>query len=221
MSDDIKSTDNPVESPEKSELVNLKAEMNRKLEAQNVQLAQLLAELKSSKAPAPVSTESKRPSVFEDEDAYARSIEDRATARVKAEMSAREAQQSRVQQTIQSIISEYPEVSDESSSLMVRAKELFAGLGEDEKQSPLAMKMAVTSAASELGLKPKSKRSGDSESFTLSSNGSRNSGNRANNTGLDSKTEEFARIMGLDTSKKEVRERLKSKSNRDYNRYSE
>lgn len=208
-------------APADDRFKNFQAEINRKLQNQNEQLQSLLSELKSKPATQTTGTETKKISVFDDEEAYSRQIEERATARIKAELAQQQSQASRHQQVVQQIMVDYPETNDESSDLMVRAKEVYAGYSSEDKQSPLAMKAAVTMAAAELGLKPKSKRvSRDSDSFTVSS-GSRPATNTNRNADLDARTEMFAQIMGLDTKKKEVRENLKSKAKKDYTRYSE
>lgn len=198
-------------------LANMQAEFNRKLSNTNEQIAALLTELRANKKPVET-IPTKKVSVFDDEEAFSRDVEERATARIRAELERKEAAAAKAQGVIQSIVSEYPEVNDDSSALMSRAKEIFGAYSDEYKSSPLAMKAAVTEAASELGVRPRSKRGAGSDNFTVSSSSSssRQSGGRGE---LNDKTLEFAQIMGLDVSKKEVRERLTARSKRNFTRY--
>lgn len=219
MSDEQKSSSTQEgEVKQEDRLTNMQAEFNRKLSNTNEQISALLNEIRSSKktesaAPA------KKVSVFDDEEAFSRDVEERATARIRAELEKKEAAAAKAQNVIQSIVSEYPEVNDDSSSLMVRAKEIFGAYSDEYKSSPLAMKAAVTEAASELGVRPRSKRTGGSDNFTVSSSSSsgRQSGGRGGD--LSEATLQFAQIMGLDVSKKEVRERLSARSKRNFTKY--
>jgi hypothetical protein len=198
------------------ELKNLKAEMNRKLENTNAQLQQVLAALQTPKPGKSESAPAAKVSVFEDEEAYARRIKDEAKAEVTKELR-EEAQRTQKYQTIvNQIYSEYPEVSDQNSPLMQRAQEIFKSLPEDEQASAVAMKAAVAQAASEIGVKPKSKRtSSDDDSFSIPSGGGSNSSRRpGREPEIDSKTLELARLMGRDTSDPKYLERLKNAAKR-------
>lgn len=200
MSDETKS----VESNE--EIKNLKAEFNRKLDNQNTQLQSILEALNKQSAPAP-KLESKKVSVFEDEDAYASRIKHEAVQEAKREIAQQNAVVTKHQTVVAKIMNDYPEVQDNESALMRRSREIFASYDSDEQASPIAMKTAVAEAASELGIKPRAKRPVTDE-YVASSSGSGSSG-RKKDPEVSNQTLEFARIMGLDVSDKNVRNRLK------------
>lgn len=183
----------PSEPAVQDEFKNYKAESNRKLANIDAQLQQLLASVK----PAPTSsTPIKKVSVFEDEDAYAQRISDETERRIEAKMNAISAQQSKHQAIVQSIITDYPEANDTGSELHKRAQEIYAAYSDDDKGNSLAMRTAVTSAAAEIGLKPKSKRtSKQDDSFSMGSS-TRSSGSSNRSSGLDDATIEFARRLG-------------------------
>lgn len=195
-----------VTPPAQDEIKNLKMEFSRKMDNTNAQLQALLNEMKSSK---PAQSEAKPVSVYDNEQEFRRQIKEEAKAEIRSELATKESHNSKYQATINSIVQEYPEVSNTSSELMVRAQEIFASLGDDEKSSPIAMKAAVTSAAAELGIRPKSKRSTSSnDNFSLGSGSTPKSTKKSE---IDPRTEAFAKMVGLDLSKPEVRERLKGK----------
>lgn len=185
----------PSEPAVQDEFKNYKAESNRKLANIDAQLQQLLASVKpapTSSTPAPT----KKISVFEDEDAFAARISDETERRIEARISANSAAQARHQAVVQSIITDYPEAGDNDSDLHKRAQEIYASFSDDDKSSPLSMKTAVVSAAAEIGLKPKSKRSSKTDdSFSLGSS-TRSSGPSNRSSGLDEATIEFARRLG-------------------------
>lgn len=212
MSTEVKNeTQQGQAAPPQDEIKNLKAEMNRKLDNTTAQLQALLDQMKKPTAP----TETKKaPSVFEDEEAFAASIEQRAAERIRKEQEATQAAQARYQNTVQGILREYPEAADEASDLMKRAKEIYGALGDDERNSPLAMKAAVAEAASEIGLKPKSKRpQNDDDSFALS--GSTQSTRRSSREpDLDPATVAFAKALGQPVDDPKYLERLKAAAKR-------
>lgn len=159
-------------------------------------------------APAPKEEKPKKVSVFEDEDAFAADIERRATEAAEKRIQSQHAEAMKRQAVAQSIYAEFPEVADESHALMVRAKEVFSAMSDEERNSPLAMKIAVTQAAAENGIKPKSKRSADDDSFTIG--GGSKPGPRSNNKAdIDEATELFGRLAGLNMDDPAVRERMK------------
>lgn len=206
---------------DESRFSNFQKEMDRKLSNTTEQIKEMLNSLKQ-----PVSqpqTQAGKVSVFDDEEAYAKSIEERTLAKMEEKYRAEQARQQRFQETILSIRSEYPEVDDASSPLMQRAQEIYKSLSPEEQQSPIAMKASVSSAASELGVRPKSKRKQDSDNFSMSASSSSSSPRRSKNEEIDPATEQFAALLGLDLSdpkNKESRERIKNKHGRKtYNRY--
>jgi uncharacterized coiled-coil protein SlyX len=197
-------------APQQDEIKNLKAEMNRKLENTNAQLAALLNELKQKSAPSAAQSSPAKVSVFDDEEAYARRIKEETAREIESKLEARQAQQTKYQTVVNQLVSEYPEANDTSSELYKRAQEHYAQLDDSEKANPLALKAAVTSAAAELGMKPKSKRQKSSDDgFTMSSSSTGHGTKRKDD--LDQGQMDFARMMGLNVDDPKVRERIKSR----------
>jgi hypothetical protein len=198
MSEDVK---NQVPSaPEaQDKLENFKAEMARKLDNQNAQIQALLSQLEKKSATPVVSEAPKKISVFDDEEAYARTIEERAEKRIEEKLARKEAQTARYQQTVQSILNEYPEAGAADSALMKRATEIYGSLSDEEKSSALAMKAAVASAAAEIGLRPKSKRPvvTDTDGYSVSSSGSAKL-STPKQSDIDQRTHDLAILMGRD-----------------------
>lgn len=211
MSDESKKAPETVASPLSEErFKNFQSEVDRKLSNTNSQLQALLGEMQKARtAYAPSST--KHVSVFEDEEAYAQRIKAEASREIEAKLEAKQAAQNRYQQVIGKIVADYPEASDESTPLMIRAKEIYASYSDDERASPVTMKAAVTEAASELGIRPKSKRAASSteDSFVMGASSSPSStSKRSVNTEKVNAAIDFARLMGLD---EKAQERIKAK----------
>lgn len=215
MSDDI-------QTPEQIDpLKNLKAEMERKLSNSEARLSELqktnellfskLNELTTPKAaPAPQKQVSMSDLLYSNPEEYARIIEERAMERVAA-------QQQRAQKVngvISQLAQEFPELSDNNSSLTKRAVEIYNSLPPEEKQSSLSYRLAVKDAADELGLKPKSKRPVDDEPSFGSSG--RSAPRRKDK--LNPMTEVWATALGLDPSDPKVKARLVERQNRDWHK---
>lgn len=191
-------------SAQPDEFKNFKAEMGRKLGNLEQTNAELLATLKSLTAkPAPSSPE-KKVSVFEDEEAYGQRIAAEAEARIEKKLAAQNAQTQKQQAVLASLVAEFPELNQADSDLAKRAVEIYNGLPEDERTSPMSYKVAVKDAALELGVKPKSKRNkGGDDDFTLSS--SKSAGRPPKKGEVDPVIEDLASAFGvkLDAAAKE------------------
>lgn len=196
------------------EIKNLKSEMNRKIDNLSKTNEQLLAQLnnmaKSFQPPKKPETpqQNKKASVFEDEDAFANSIKEQAKAELREEINKANQLTSKQQQTIATLVKDFPELNDGDSDLAKRAIEIFNSMPEDERVSPVAYKAAVKEAALDLDIRPKSKRKsseGESDdSFTLGSRSSerpRESGPKK----VDRRTALFAEALGVDVKKVEQR----------------
>lgn len=212
----------PTTSPD-DVIQNVKSEFNRKIENQNAQLSSVVSELQkltqslnSRQSPAP-SESVKEVSVFDDEAAYTRNLEAKLEAKFERKVSEREQMQAKQQAVVNSIIADYPEANDIGSELYKRTMEIFGQFDESDRKSPLAMKAAVTSAAAEQGLKPKSKRRAVSENddFSLSSTKSAPKGSKKSATeGISDATLEFARLTGLNVNDEKVLENLRKRSSK-------
>ncbi len=205
-------------------LKNLKSEFDRKLGNADARLAELQRsnELLMSKlnsiAPTAAAAKSENLSdiLYADPERYARIVEERAEARAMDKMNRQQEKMGKVNNTINALAQEFPELSDGNHQLTKRAVEIYSSLSDEERNSSMSYKMAVREAADELSIKPKSKRPVDDEP-SFGSSGSRGASRRA--AKLDGSTEEFASILGLDTSDSKVRERLLAKQNRNWSQY--
>jgi hypothetical protein len=156
--------------------------------------------------------------LYSDPQKYAEVIEARAEARAAARFQESQQKQFKTQSVLSELQAEFPELSDSNHPLYKKAVEIYNALPEDERQSAASYKLAVKSAALEEGIKPRSKRPVDEEpSFGASNSGMRSSQRKSGK--LDSTTEEWAKIFGIDTSNAQVKERLVQKQNRNWNKY--
>lgn len=205
-------------------IVNLKAEMNRKLgnlTDTNSRLEAQLAAIAASLKPAAPATPEKKVSVFEDEEAFAQSLEARVASRLDQVLSQRDQHSA----TIAALVNDYPELADGSSELTVRAVEIFNSMSPADKASSIAYKTAVQSAALEHGVRPKSKRakSTENDSFSLGASSGGSEPRRAAKGQLDERTKLFAEAVGLnldDPKNKASADRIKSNHGRkNYNKW--
>ena len=102
---------------------------------------------------------------------YARAVDARATAKAEALVDKRMNAQQQVGNVMTQLISDYPELGDQSSDLSKRAVDIYAGLPNSIKNDPMSYKIAVRDAAAELGMLTKTKRKdNNSDNFSLNSN---------------------------------------------------
>lgn len=208
--------------PAGDDLKNVKAEFNRKIGNLEETNKQLLAQLKNltevvkpAKAPA---EPSKKVSVFDDEEAYATRIKEEAAAEIERKLEQQQAQQAKQAQVINSLVTDFPELSDGNHDLTKRAVEIFNGLEESERKSPSAYRTAVLSAASEFGMRPKSKRTSSSDdSFALGGGGGESRASKRSAGEISEGTKTFAALVGLDLDdpkNKASADRIKTKHGR-------
>lgn len=126
-------------------------------------------------------------------------------------------QQQETSNVLSKLGGEYPELADNASELTLKSVSIYKNMTESERSSPMAYKVAVRDAAAELGILPKTKRPKDGgyePNVGNSNSGANEQGKaqlRAKEKGAvkaNDRTLEIAALMGLDTSKKEVRENL-------------
>jgi hypothetical protein len=210
---------------------NLKAELDRKIsntstevtemrkanEALTAQIAELTRKIV---APAPAATQSEDLSdlFYKDPARYAQIVADRAAAQADKIARQREDATRKTNTTLANLQNEYPELSDSSSELTKKAVEIYNSLPDDERNSSMAYKLAVQSAAVDLGVKPRSKRPVDDEPMGNPSYSGGRGGRRQSNK-LDPATEELAQMFGLDTSKADVKDSLIQRAQRDWSKY--
>lgn len=221
MSDENNGTPEGGQDP----LVNLKAELNRKLsnseqkmvefaKTQEALLSKLNEMTQPKAAPAAKAEESLSDIMYSDPDKYAALIEERAEKRIMGQISRQQAQVAKTQSVLSELQSEFPELASADHELTKKAVEVYNSLPEDERSSSLAYKVSVKQAALDLGYKPKSKRPADEEP----SIGSGGRVPRKSNK-LDSSTEQLASMFGLNTSDPKVKERLIKSANREWTKF--
>jgi hypothetical protein len=222
MSDESKTPEGVQENTPAPEdrLKNIQAEFGRKmgnLEETNRKLAQQLEAITAALKPsAPAPSEGKKVSVFDNEDEFARQIEERAEKRIEEKLTKRQMEQQRYAAVTNQLMSDFPELNDQNTALAKRANEIYMGLSADEKASPLALKAAVADAALELGVKPKSKRNSDSgDDFSLGSSGtSQANKSKRGESKLSQETLELAQLAGLDINDEKQMKRLEERAKR-------
>jgi hypothetical protein len=207
-------------------LTNVKAEFNRKIDNLSKQLEDsnkaLLAQLQvnskaASQTPAKdVKIEDKW---FDAPAEAAEAVISKAEERILGKLDSRANAQTRQNEILGEMFSEFPELNNKNHELTKRAVEIYSTYGSDEKMSPIAYKTAILQAAQEKDMKPVSKRTEsedyDTDGFSIggsSSNSSRNG--RKGNKDLNPATKELAEIMGIDIKDKDVVERLKNNHGR-------
>lgn len=203
-------------------LKNTKAEFDRKtanLEASNKALQDQILALSQQMKPAPKAEPIKKVSVFEDEDAFAARISNETEARINKNIEAQNEKNRRMQTVSTQLVADYPELADKSSPLMKKADEIFRALPDDERAHPYAMKLAVQEAATELEMKPFSKRTradqdSDPDSFQIGSGSGSAANKKKGPRDLTTEQETLAQLLGIDITKPETRERIKEKHGR-------
>lgn len=166
---------------------------------------------------------------FQDPAKYAQIIAaNAARAATDAALQVNQRQQ-QTNQIMGQLLAEYPELSDTSSELSVKAVKIFSQLPPEYQNDPRAYKEAVRDAAAELGVIVKSKRvvKDDDGSYTGgSSGGSGNSSNSSRRGGGKEKvsdaTLEFAELVGLDIRDKKIVESIANREKarkKGWNRY--
>lgn len=202
---------------------NMKAEFDRKFTKLSTDLAssqqQLIQQLQGilPKKPAKVEDDA-------DEDDFVlnpkaakekltQQISNRIEEKFNQQLSARDENQRIANQTLASLVSEYPELNDPSNELTTTARGLYEALTPQEQANPRVYKQVVYEAAAQLGARPKSKRAaGDDDDFTIRGQSQRtrtkNSSDKSREK-LDPDTIEFARLMGRPVDDPKYIEKLK------------
>jgi phage terminase small subunit len=197
-------------APAADEIKNLKAEIDRKLGNVTSSLNQFMEQMKQQVVPTAPKQEKKLSElIYEDADAYTAKVIEEAERRVETKLSKRDELMQKQQQVINTLVSDFPELSQTDSDLTKKALEIYNSLSNDEKANPLAYRTAVKEAALDLGVKPKSKRTTSSDdSFSLGTEAPRKP---AKTDKLDEATTWFAEMLGRDPKK--VQEVSKKRKN--------
>jgi hypothetical protein len=195
--------------PTPDPIKNLKAEMDRKLSNLEASNAKLIAALEAMNKPAPqAEPKQKKISdvIFDNPDEAVDLIEKRITKSVDDRLSQREAASQKQTKVLTSLVADYPELGIQGSDLHTRAVELFEAMEAEEKTHPVAYKTAVAQAASELGYRPKAKRSADDDSFSMGSGGGGRPP-RDKKEKEDPNVEAIASLLGVDMANVKKRQR--------------
>lgn len=199
---------------------NIKGEFSRKhdaLAAQVTKLAEtnaaLLQQIQALKSPQPKPEPKEKPieDLLYDNPAEAvQKITQKVRGDIKRELDEERTTQQRQTKAINELYSEFPEFSDQEHDLTKKALEIYGKMEDAEKADPKALKLAGYQAAVEMGVKPKSKRAQDDDSFSFggTSQGGRP---RRDSSKLDPAVTEFAKLMGLNMDDQKVMERLKAR----------
>lgn len=201
-------------------ITNVKAEFNRKLDNVTAELKRtqeaILSQLQAKAAPAAQPEVDLSDLMYKDPVKYAEIVEERAEKRIMSKLDQRTAQQTKQNTVLNSLVQEFPELSDQNSPLFKKAVENYNTLSDDERSSPMAYKLAVKDAAMDLDIKPRSKRqSSDNEGYLMGGPGSGGSNSRPARTGdLDPIMTAFAEHLGLPINDPKRKESLKKRAQR-------
>lgn len=226
-------------SPES--ITNVKGEFNRKIgnleqqvsslvESNKALLGQIASMAKPAASAAAAASASDEDTEiekqwFDNPGKAANLLTQKVTRQVSQQVATAAEANNRKTTTIAELVEEFPELRKTDHPLTKRAVEIYNGLSEGDKSSPIAYKAAVNQAALEHKVQPLSKRdeSDEADDFTLSGNGSsgvRQEGRRSRKDDIDPATAEFARMVGVNVDDPKVKERMKNKhGRRTYNRY--
>lgn len=209
-------------------LKNVKSEFDRKignvdqkLDQTNKTLAGLVTQLQQmAKTTAPAQSTKPAPTVqkeiednwYDNPGKVAQLIKEEAKTELRQEITAANAIQQKTTNTLNSLVRDFPELSDQDNEFTKRAIAIYAEMPEDEKASPAAYKAAVREAALEMGVKPRSKRTEEElDDFSLRSGGnysSRSEGSARRRNTLDPAVAAFAKLVGVDAEDPKTKERL-------------
>lgn len=203
------------------EINNLKAEFNRKMANLEDSNKQLLEAIKGLTPKAPTAPQKKVSDlIFDDTEAAVEEIETRVTKKVAQVLDERESRTARQNQVFAALYNDYPELANQDHELTKKTVEIYNSLSEEDRKTPLAYKMAAREAATELGVKPKSKReaANDDYSFGGSSSG------QPRRTGSSSKEEDadiaaVAEAFGLNMNDPKKKERVLSRKRSNWTSY--
>jgi len=215
--DETAGTTASVETPaDDTRIKNLQSEMNRKTQNLDAKLADINAQLQQlsllgnqvRQQQAPVQEEI--PDAMLDPRAYAKYIKDEAVRETRGMLESQQKQQTEVA----GLVNMFPELGDSASELTQVAIANYNNMSALEKSAPGAYKLAVQSAALDLGIVPKNKRQaakpvGD-ESDDIGARGNADNRQAApkGKVKLDANTLAFAKLLGKDTSDPKYIERL-------------
>lgn len=212
---------------------NIKAEMQRKFEAQaseiatlkatSAQLAALVKQQTQKAAPPAQKEKSLEDLHYSDPVKALEAVEERAVQRAESTIMVKAQAQARTQAILADIERDYPEMADSKSDMMKRAVEIFRELSPQEQANPIAYKTAALQAAQELDVLPVKKRPAPQhDNYQDMGNGYNpmRGGKRKNGGELAPEVQAWAEIMSdyIDVDNPETKARLIKRSERDWTR---
>lgn len=217
-----------------ADLGNIKEEFNRKIgnvsqsiESQQSKIDQVLAQNQAlieslnaqgqSRKVDEGSNESLGDLLFSNPDEAISKIAQEVAKTVKTDVSKDLDTRAAQSQTLNQLVTEFPELSDEGHALSKEAVDIYKGLPQND---PNSYRLAVMQAALNQGVQPRSKRSGGSDDYVMQG-GSRGSERTKSNKSdkLDEGTLAFAQLVGMDISDEKVLKNLKKHSKRNFGKY--
>lgn len=171
----------PAATGDENRYKNLQSELDRKLGNISQSIEERFNQILTHITPKnePVNTPTKRPSVYEDEEAFASAIETRAAQSAANYAQSLIDRQQKISSTVNQFQNDYPELRDTSTDAYRKADQKVRSLPENQR-TPEAIRMALLETVAEEGLVNVSKRPrGGSDDFSLSSSGSGSRSRRA------------------------------------------
>jgi len=196
---------------------NQTQEFNRKLDNAVKPLQDKIDALLNKLSPPPKEeVEPDESLLYSDPKAYAKQIETKATnAAIRAVATVSESENAK-NAVLGKLVTDFPELRDNSSPLAVAATAEYAQLPAHIKNAPEAYEIAVSRAALKQGTRPVSQRNDD---FTLSG-GAKPRANKAKDEEMDAVLQ-VAALFGKDVNDPEYVKTLKGHTQRDYSKYRE
>lgn len=156
---------------------------------------------------------------YTDPDKYIEMKMQEVEGRVESKIQKTQELQSKKNEVLSKLASDYPEINNQDSELYKHAINLAGKYDANFVNSPEGIQLLVREAAAELGVLPSSKRKVEETDMSEfigggSGNSNNNNGKKAKTADLDPKTIVAAKLMGLDTNDPKVIERLKERSKR-------
>lgn len=227
--DNVNGVDTSVDSNTSEDPIKqLKGEFSRKtdkladsltkMQQSNEQLANMLNQLMQPKsAQAAPKAEDLASIMYSDPNRYAQIIKEQTKNELREESARMSQSQNATQSTIAQLARDYPELNDTDSDLTRKSVEFLNKYSPEERNTPMAYRLAVKEAAEALEVKVKSKR--PVEDFGGSTNQYGSSRSRVKADKLTPETEFMAEALGknsgIDFSDPKVKARMLERQKRD------
>lgn len=198
----------------KTELLRKNENLNSELSMIKQQLADMNQNMVNSRQPIQPTVPAEDVDPILDPKGYAEKIK----RELRVEMEQSNQLNNHRNNLLSSLVQQFPELANNNSELTKASIQVYQSLSEQEKNMPNAYKLAVTSAAADLGILAMSKRktsSDNNDDFTA--NNSRGSGENTRSKkseDLDDRTLAFAELLGRPVNDKAYIETLKKTANR-------